>query len=771
MVAAAADERIAVATALFQTRRRQYVTLIGKLTARLTQDAVASLAAPEPIAFTPVYADASPSSAVLAASETAPRLLSAEVLLVGSAHNPAGQIQPSRIVAMGLHREGQPLLHKQLFVYGDRSTPNDRPAPFTSMPIEWGRAFGGPGNDANPIGRAVDGSTPMPNVIDPRNPRYPAGFGPVSPHWAIRTRLLGGSSPLSLEGTDTTLPDDFPFAFFQAAPLDQRLPFLQGDEWLMFDGLHPQHERFQTRLPGVRVQATLTQGEGATVAVPLLLDTVAIDTERGSFTLVFRGHAALEVEPRLAQAAFTVVDLASLGRRAGQVKKVYVTTPLDLASQMRAAQQPATPYVPTAPKEGIAEAPGAPWVDEPAPDVPEAKEAKSQTLEIEVAPDSEDTLVSGAPVPPPSMRKPPPAAPVFAMVTTLRDIVTARLSKGEALDGLDLTGADLSGMDLSNAKLASANLDRAMLARTRLDGANLSRASLFQADLRGASLRGTDLSHATMGRATLDDADLHQANLTGANLQMSTAVGARFTQVRAERVNLAQSRCGQASFDGATLIEADFSSASMEGASFVEARLDSAHLTDASADDVIFRGASLNDARAQNASLKRCDAEKAQAERSMWDLSDLTGARLIGAVLRKASLAKTTLDDVDADGVIFEDASLSRASLDRAKLVGASFCRADLRQAKMEGALAGGASFEECSGQKLNAKSADLRGADLRRATLRAGRLDNADLRGAKLDQCDLRDVSLQGARVIEGALEAARTNGANLKGLTSSAD
>lgn len=765
IVATAADERISVASALFQTRHRQYVTLIGKLTARLAQHTVAPLSPPEPILFTPVYADPSPASAVLAASETAPRLLTAEVTLVGSAHHPAGQPQTSRVVSLGLYREAQPLLHKQLFVYGDRSSPHERPAPFQSLPIDWSRAFGGPGNDANPTGRALDGSTPMPNVVDPRNPRHPAGFGPVSPHWPIRTRLLGGSSPLSLEGADMTLPDDFPFAFFQAAPLDQRVPFLQGDEWLMFDGLHPRHERFQTRLPGVRVQASLTQGDGPTIAVPLLLDSVAIDMERGSFTLLFRGNAALEVEPRQALAAFTLVDLASLGRRAGQVKKVYVTTPLDLASQLRAAKQPATPYVTTAPKEGVAEAPGAPWIDEPAPAVPEAKEAKSQTLEIAVAP-VEVIVVEEAPAPPPSMRKPPLAAPVFAMVTTLRDLVTARLAKGEALDGLDLTAADLSGMDLSNAKLASAKLDRAMLARTRLDGANLSRASLFQADLRGASLRGTDLSHAALGRATLDDADLHQANLTAANLQMATAVGARFTQVRAERVNLSQTRCGQACFDKAVLIEADFSSASLEGASFMAAQLDGARLSDATADDVILRGASLKDAHAQNASFRRCDAEKAEADRSNWELSDLSGARLVGVVMRQASLAKTLLDDIDAQGAIFDDASLARASLDRARLTQASFCRADLRQAKMEGASAAGAQFEECSAQKLNAKSADLRTANLRRATLRAGRLDHADLREARLDQCDLRDVSFQGTKVVEGGLEAARTNGANLKGV-----
>jgi uncharacterized protein YjbI with pentapeptide repeats len=110
------------------------------------------------------------------------------------------------------------------------------------------------------------------------------------------------------------------------------------------------------------------------------------------------------------------------------------------------------------------------------------------------------------------------------------------LQDGQALGGVDLTGANIRDASFKRADLGGAILIEVDARRTRfvsasmqgvqLDRARLVRADLTKADLRGASLVGADLTRAMLFRADLSGADLTGARLSDADLHNAILDGA-----------------------------------------------------------------------------------------------------------------------------------------------------------------------------------------------------------------------------------------------------
>ncbi|NUP04462.1 MAG: DUF2169 domain-containing protein [Polyangiaceae bacterium] len=792
------DPRIAATTALYSQRGEQFITLIGKWTARVRVDDVASLTDPAPIRHRAEYTDyTSSTSSLRIPSDLAPRLLAADVLLHASAYQVGGRSAPSRVVALGIHRNGTPLLHKRLYVYGDRAADGSL-LPFRSMPLEWERAFGGPRSELNPAGCGMDPGSKAPNIVDARNGRIPGGFGALSPAWPIRARLLGGHSPIALEGADAHLPDGLSFAFFQVAPLDQRVGFLSGDEWLVFDGMHPTMERFQTRLPGIVIAGRVSRRDESMSEVPMVLDRLSIDLDEMTMEAVFRGSLPIKDDPRDLTAMFGV----QLPTRPGTciVETIWPerrperdarpkTLAMNSDSHSAAAVRPATPYVEPAPQPGrVAMAPGAPWAG-PAPVTPPAAGLASTMPLLSEMMAVEDTVTADSvkvpsvdrvvPEPPPSMPRPPPVAPeqpaepppsvdapetAVSEETGLRKMVLDRVADKGRVD-FDLTGADLSGLDLSSARLDGARLERANLAGAKLDGANLKGARMAGADLRGASLRSADLSEALLSRAILDGADMEEASFVAADLQTASALAAIFRRSRCERARLSQLSARGATFEEAILREADLTGATVEGVTFDGANVSAAMLGGLRAERASFRRARLDDVKAMGATLVDCEADECSFERAALEAAELSNGRLANAIFRGATLTRARLDGVEAPGACFDGAVLAGASLIKANLADASLVKADLRQARLAGATARGARFGACNAQKIIASHADLGAANLTGASFRFAKLDGADLRGAEVEGCDFRDANMQDSKLAGIRRDGARMGGANLKG------
>ncbi len=122
--------------------------------------------------------------------------------------------------------------------------------------------------------------------------------------WPSRRRLLGRTPHKALEGPILEIPDDFDWSYFQAAPPDQRVEALVGDEWLVLAGLHPTLAALRTRLPGARAVALVhgLSAFGVTEGQPLdlVLDTLHVDGDRQSCSLVWRRSFPLAEEAALA---------------------------------------------------------------------------------------------------------------------------------------------------------------------------------------------------------------------------------------------------------------------------------------------------------------------------------------------------------------------------------------------------------------------------------------------------------------------------------------
>lgn len=232
-----------------------------------------------------------------------------EVLLVGHAYAPEGTLVTSLAARLAIGD-----VDKMVHVFGDRYfTLNGAlagPAHFTKMPLLWERAAGGPGT-SNPVGVRMGadaladawGRIGLPNFqpagqsITARGDGVaPIGFGPIAPSWPTRMVRLHRHAATwdPTRWHERPLPEDVDFAYFNAAPSDQVLKELTGHERIVLENLHPRVARLVTHLRVVTPCVTATVEGDASREVHMRCDTLVLDTDRGTATLVWRGNVPLD---------------------------------------------------------------------------------------------------------------------------------------------------------------------------------------------------------------------------------------------------------------------------------------------------------------------------------------------------------------------------------------------------------------------------------------------------------------------------------------------
>jgi hypothetical protein len=244
-----------------------------------------------------------------------------DVLIDASAYAPAGR--PTAKTQVGV-RVGT--WSKSFTVVGDRvweagvSGIGASPVvPFTRMPINYDRAFGGtddkpddPSQHAsfarNPSGRGfhknlkrewVDGS-PLPNTEEDRNPvtwvdgNYrPMSFGPIGRHWEPRYRYAGTYDEKWLDQHFPFLPPDFDEQYYQSAPLDQQVPYPIGGEEIDLVNLTPAG-RARFMLPIFDAPIHFFRENGDREDGTLVLDTITIEPDHQRLSLVWRSTRPLK---------------------------------------------------------------------------------------------------------------------------------------------------------------------------------------------------------------------------------------------------------------------------------------------------------------------------------------------------------------------------------------------------------------------------------------------------------------------------------------------
>jgi uncharacterized protein YjbI with pentapeptide repeats len=284
---------VSCASALWRTEGFLRVTIVVKATFGLVPEGPARMIAPEEIVAEDRHYEGRAERSVEAAGELAPYLPKAGVILVGHAYAPGGVPATSVAAHLAIVRE-RALLDKTVHVYGDRRADAPAsPAPFQRMPLRYERAQGGPHDPANPVGTGLLPGSALPNLIDPLDPTRRAGFGPIAARWPVRASLLDDGARARLGERIHDLGDGFPFGYFQPAPADQQLDALEGDEWIVLDGLHPTLPRVRSRLPSARGLARASSGGGPLQPVELTADLLIIDSDRQVCSLIWRGHLVL----------------------------------------------------------------------------------------------------------------------------------------------------------------------------------------------------------------------------------------------------------------------------------------------------------------------------------------------------------------------------------------------------------------------------------------------------------------------------------------------
>lgn len=128
---------------LWNTGGALRVTVIVKATFQLVHEDAAKLVSPVELVLEDRYRTLDPASSLTEASEVAPYLPGAGLILSGHAYAPAGRAASAMSVRLAMARD-RPLLEKTIHVFGDRPPRGSSaaPLPFERMPLVYERAHG-----------------------------------------------------------------------------------------------------------------------------------------------------------------------------------------------------------------------------------------------------------------------------------------------------------------------------------------------------------------------------------------------------------------------------------------------------------------------------------------------------------------------------------------------------------------------------------------------------------------------------------------------------
>lgn len=727
-------------------------------------------------------------AAPLAPNDLVPFKTNAEVLVVGSCTTAGGRpvTEMPVEVRVGTWSKGLSVVGRRAYSDGGGGALASRPLPFTSMPLHYGVAYGGPGYPQNPAGAGI-ASAEAPNLEHPgetlgtrggRPARGPAALGATNVRWPSRTALLGTSYGGAWRKSRAPwLGEDFDWRFFHEAAPDQQLPgYLRGDEALSLTNLHPTLPRVTSRLPGVRPRVLVRLAGGVVRDVPLQLDTLVVVADQGRIRLTWRGLVDV-TDDELEDVEAVLLDVEPLGapRPAAEVH-----------AELEKAQAPGTPdpaveaqRAEAAARLARIEAAGAAARrgDEPPAD------ALTNQLVAPLPPDDPATIQARADIRAAlaahDEHVPPEKSQLKAMVppagsgpspSPIRDLApgeapqlppSRKLARGiedaiaEARKAEPELERDPRGRAAEEARevvsrlealkvdprfrpvfkprvepgpardLSDQDLEGEDLRRANLEGANLEATILTRANLESANLRGANLRSAVLFRAVLDGADLEGASLSLTNLVEATGRGASFRGVTIDRVFFEKARLVEASFTGARGLGGFFDGT---------------------------------------------DLERAELDRLLLERSRFAEARLVGASFRGARLTRVAFDRCKLAGARFDDAQLDGTSLLACEAQRAVFARAAGKGASFQGSILDGADFSlavlpGAMFPGVSLVEANLHGADLRNARLGRARLDRASFENANLLEADLRKASCAGVSFRKASLHAANLLGAAGKG------
>jgi uncharacterized protein YjbI with pentapeptide repeats len=727
----------------------------------------------------------------------------AEVLLAGKAYAPQGRAVSDMRVRLTLGA-----IDKSLRVRGDRArmtsaggTRFGDPAPFLEMPLDWTRAYGGPGHPENAVGVGYSGRDELlalPNIEDPRDEirrgdqrTPPAGFGPRSIHCPDRQVLFGTFDEEWRRRYAPHLPADFDPAAFNAAPADQQLRgWLEGGESYCLEGLHALQPRLEGRLPDLRVRVFVQrQGEDAEAAqeVAAALDTVWLLPDAGLGVSIYRAC----VDCSDSDAEDIVAVLAAYESRTDAPRK---HAHYRRALALRTA--PTTRHL-HAFNDG-------PLMAEPKPEVVAARRAARELREaaalaaLQAELDAhEKALFEKAGIARPPGYAPPKAEPSPLPQVTLDDVVNGDVDLGEVIERAKALAADAERrgkQQLAEMQDQIAKGDPALRTPPPNDEREAEQIALARArGERKVSLQTVlqppvangltpeqckDIAAAT---AVLEDAE-RQARLLAVNAD-DAKVPARAAAALRDLVSgwldakaplagrdLRGADLHGLDFSGLDLSGCDLAGADLRGCRFDGAKLLAVRMTGAQLDE-----ASLCDADLSRANLNRASALRACLRGARLERTAMLEARMAGADLcavRAHGLQAVSADwsEVQLDDAVLEECTLVKLQAPRSRWSGAQLSRCPMIAAELADAVFHGARLDRVILCTAQAPRSRWHGARFVKTLLNLCNLETANFSGVLANLSSFRDSALQGsdwreARLLRSDLSQARMERAILAG------
>lgn len=734
-----------------------------------------------------------------------------EVLMSGKAFPAGGLARPGVAVRLQLGT-----VDKRLYVVGDRRWVGGKPTepvPFSSMPVTWERAFGGPSYPPNPHGRghAPIRSTdrraehPLPNVEDPRHPvaspndePAPAGFEAYDFSWPQRFARVGSYDKRWLEQDYPGLACDLDPLLFNSAPEDQWLEgLLRGDETFRIEGMHSAEPVLEGRLPSVVARCWLVR-EGsepdALEELGLRIDTVRLFPNAKRGVVVFRGVTHVTED----DAADVRTILLAAERRGEPKPSDHYQRVLGQRLDRKTSFLHVLHDAELLPPEEGAAGPVEPADDDE--DLLATENLFAQNLRrraaLQLAATRERLAAEGLDPDahlPAELPEPAAAEPTVERLPEVMAEADGALAAAQA----QATAEQQQAEQQARATCAQAGIDYDELVRAQQ--ASSGGPPRFSADEELQKLRNLDeLAHNAGTRLPAIEALLadprHERKLRDAEAALRemyrrwahawpTAAARSADDANELRVRVVAARDGCESLARADLTGADLSGLDLAGVDLREAWLEGADLSSTNLQGADLAGAvlaraDLTEARLAGAELSGVNFGDAKLRRAdLGGAVDLTGAVLTRADLRGAKLPGACLDDADLSEVVLGDTDLSglcaaRLAVLKVDLSGVKLCGATLRKcifvectlddADFAEATLDGCAFVQCRGARVSFRALTapslrvVAGSALPGANFARAQLPGANLRGTALDGADFSDALLDRGDLSECQLQGA---------------
>ena len=756
----------------------------------------------------------------------------AEVMLRGTCHPPhRSDVRCDVSFRVGDWKKTLQVVGHRVWVDHTAGGKHTEPTVIGSIPVDYAHAYGGPGFLNNPVGKghveklvgegddlyqpprsersAVMASAQLANILYADGAEHkhglPAGFGPLSPGWKLRSQKLG--KKYDQEWLDTRAPcfaSDMDWTYFNSAPPDQQLEgYLRGDEEVTFVNLHPKRSLFSVRLPELRVRVFVRDVAGTHREIVMRLDTLFADLSDDSLYLTWRGITPVKEEdltdvafglivteplaeaPRPADAYLAQLEAfaadpiglkdafpAGFMEFAESSKKLENATDAELEAMLENADGNSPPVAVAKNIFGKLMRPEINQLDGTWAKAAASEGADPAMMKAKVLQSLKESARGGGRGGI-GMRLPVRDGEklVFPIGNLVREQEKKLLEVKKALpeEGRDAASAKLDGA------LVKLRTDPIILATDAHykpyseddpppdepgPGADLQGRDLSDRDLRGVDLSGADLQCAILAETNLEGVNLKGAKLGGARLCRTNLNGADLTDVdltsatfdrvsaigtRFDGVRLDMFRATASDFTDALFARAEGLLASFGESTFTGANFAGAHLNMCSFDTCKVDGARFG-AKLERVRFGECEGRGI----------DLRGAELLATSFNACRLPEADVSGARGEGSIWFGSGLQKARFYKADLVAAHFYNVDAAGADFSWANLPGARFDRAILKEASFERANLRSADLRKAVLTKTCFRSAVLHDAKLTETAGVDVDFTSADMVGVNLQRA---------------